>query len=183
MRKESRSRMVLSRQRLYDLYVRKKIGMGKISKLFGVSIGLVHKRIHEEGFKVDRKFAPNKLGNTLTPMQCEKIRRMNTGRTLSGETKNKMSEAKKIHVAGHSKVRVDGYVSTYYPDHPDSNAEGYVMEHRLVYEKYLGRRIAKEEVVHHKNKQRDDNRIENLELMTFKQHAAFHMKERRNQRR
>ena len=32
--------------------------------------------------------------------------------------------------------------------------------------------------MHHKNKNRSDNRIENLELMTFKEHAKLHLIER-----
>ena len=59
-----------------------------------------------------------------------------------------------------------GYVSILSKDHPSANKEGYVMEHRLVMEKSLNRFLTKEEVVHHKDGDKRNNSIENLELFS-----------------
>jgi hypothetical protein len=72
-----------------------------------------------------------------------------------------------------------GYILAYRPEHPRAGTTGYIMQHRLVMEEILGRPLRRAEVVHHRNGIRDDNRPENLELLTKKAHDKL-PKSRRN---
>lgn len=72
----------------------------------------------------------------------------------------------------------------YSPNHPNPSMFGtHVYRYRLVVEKYIGRFLKKEEIVHHKNGNYSDDRIKNLQVMTQSEHARLHMLDRHARQR
>ena len=73
---------------------------------------------------------------------------------------------------GGRRISSDGYVLLYMPNHPNAKNNKYVFEHRFLMSKLLKRPLKKFEQVHHRNGIKNDNRLENLELMMTNNHKG-----------
>lgn len=73
--------------------------------------------------------------------------------------------------------REAGYVLVRCPEHPNVPKDGYMFEHRLVWEATHGRLLERHLHVHHINGIRDDNRPENLVALTRAEHRRLHADE------
>ena len=54
----------------------------------------------------------------------------------------------------------------------------YILEHRHVMEEKIGRKLLRSENVHHKNGNKLDNRINNLEIIDHREHSRIHTAQR-----
>lgn len=75
---------------------------------------------------------------------------------------------------GYRTTHGQGYWMVLCKGHPGASKTGYVLEHRLKMEEKLGRLLERNELVHHKNGNKKDNRLSNLELVTHSEHRKIH---------
>lgn len=68
-----------------------------------------------------------------------------------------------------TKIEKDGYINIKVPKGYSTSNRDWVKEHRYIMEQHLGRRLKEFENVHHKNGNRKDNNLSNLELWITKQ--------------
>ena len=79
---------------------------------------------------------------------------------IDGKKKKTYKEPK----IGDTRKDTNGYVVVW-------TGSKFESEHRFVIEQYLGRKLITGEVVHHRNGKRDDNRLENLQLLADVKHC------------
>ena len=169
-------------EKLEKLYITENKTMHEVAKEMGIAVGTVHKYIHKYGITA-RPAHVGCPGYKHTEEARKKISKANKGKIISVETRKLLSESHKKGGIGFKKKRGDGYICIYFPDHPNSTNDGYIMEHILVMEAIIGRHLNKDECVHHINGVKDDNRKENLLLMTKSEHMSLHARMRWEKRR
>lgn len=85
--------------------------------------------------------------------------------------------SKSSHWKGGTPKASGGYILEYCPEHLFADKSGYVLQHRIVWERSHKACLLKWSNIHHKNHIRNDNRIENLEAMTSWSHGYHHSKQ------
>jgi len=144
-------------------------------KRTGKNNGMFGKKQSE---KTKQKIREKAIGREVSKETKIKIGLAGIGKILSDETKLKMSLAQsgeKSHNWKGGKKKYRGYIAILEKEHPNGMGQGYVMEHRLVMEQFLGRFLTREEVVHHINGDKLDNRPENLTLFKNQsEHLKYH---------
>ena len=162
MNKKGRSSPALAnkrREQIKHLYAVDLLSVIVIAKLLNMSDSAVSWHLR-------------KLGITRTPSEAMTLA-YSTGRKRVLLDKFPRGENQWNWHGGRSKT-YHGYISILTHNHPYSTYNR-VLEHRLVMEKYLGRYLLPNEIVHHINGVKDDNRIENLSLTQSKKtHSLLH---------
>jgi hypothetical protein len=137
----SRYPQLNNKEWLREQYVTQEKSVKQIALDIDATVGNVHSALTHMGIK------------TRNPKEAQKIK-YREGRF--GE--------KAAHWKGGRAKGGNGHIYIHTPAHPYANKQGYVMEHRLVKEKEIGRYLEPQEIVHHIDLNKKNNGSENLHL-------------------
>lgn len=70
-------------------------------------------------------------------------------------------------------ISKDGYIKVLDKTWHSADPNGYVLEHRYLMEKHIGRPLTANEDVHHINGDKQDNRLENLQIIDHVEHTIL----------
>lgn len=169
----------------YKAYIEKCFSAGESIRMVAGSLGIDHTTLSKNA----------KAVGIHTPTKAESAKNVwknhahpDIGRKgeLSPSFGHKMPEhVKKIlqercsgpnnyHWSGGIKNHSDGYILEYCPSHPYADRNGYVLQHRLIVERSIGRILSPYEIVHHIDGNKGNNALENLTVLTRSEHMKIH---------
>jgi hypothetical protein len=120
--------------------------------------------------------------NALISCACgcgEQMTRYHKGRERRYKHRHSPKAEQHYHWKGGVRISI-GYIYLWKPDHHFADVDGYVREHRLVYEEYHKCCLLRWAIIHHINEDTKDNRIENLQVVSNREHPGIHNKTRQN---
>lgn len=156
---------------IVKMYLELNMCLRELGELLNCSTSEVHAILRRAGVKTR---GAGDYPRTEAQLDAARKNGFKAGHAVSIETRRKISEMNRKNGTWRSSR---GYVIVYAPEHPYANKSLGVAQHRLVMEAHLGRYLEPDEVVHHINHIKDDNRLENLCLMTKREHSELHARE------
>ena len=146
------------KEELIRLYYEKDHSLEMIASIYNKSIGSVNYWFRK--YKIPRR--SHKEANILR----DKLLRRNYNFLFE------RSPADHPNWKGGRRISSGGYVELRIPEHPRARQNGYVFEHLIVSEKHYGE-LTRDYVIHHINGSKQDNRIENLMVLSQKEHIEI----------
>lgn len=142
----------INKEDLHYLYQEQEYSLMEISKIFNCSWQTIRNNLKNFGIKIRTLKEASNTKKYIAKMTAENNPKWKGGIAYS-----------------------DGYIYILKPDHPKANKTGYIKRSQLVLEKKLGRYLYPDEIPHHKNEIRDDDRPENIKVMESNSvHVKYH---------
>lgn len=177
---------MVSREELYTLYIDQGKSYTEIAEIHKVAFQTIGKWIKKYGIQPrERTTKGFKFpGRKLSEERKKKLSVWHTGRKLSPEHRSKV-------IKNLSKTwKERSYpLGTLVQNHSDGywevkDKEGWVYIHRHIMERIVGRKLAKDEIVHHKDHNTQNNADDNLMILDafnhLNSHSVKYFKNKRN---